>query len=138
MGPSDSNSKGMFGGFTDLVTTLKNLVISANTINQTLAKYLPAGSSLVTVSGTNTPIGTTGAQTINKPGGAVNFAAAATSLVVTNSLVNAASIILAMVQTNDASMNYVRAIPSSGSFTLIPDSAPTGTTRVGFLVLTLI
>lgn len=34
-------SGGMFGGFSDLITVLKNLVVSANTINQTLAAVFP-------------------------------------------------------------------------------------------------
>ena len=42
MTPSDKQQGGgMFGGFSDLITTLKNLVISANTINQTIAKVFP-------------------------------------------------------------------------------------------------
>lgn len=138
MGPNPSDDKRFFGGFIDLVTAIKNLVISANTINQTLKAYLPAGLSIITVSGTNTPAGTTGAQTINKPGGSVNFAASDTSLVVTDSLVSSDSIIIPTVLTNDGSMLTVQAIPSSGSFTLIPNAPPSGETRVGFLVVNLI
>lgn len=135
MNEQDTN-KGWFGGLTDLVTAVKNLVISANTINQTLSAKLPGGLSIVTVSGTITPGGTTGAQTINKPSGSVNFAAAASSLVVTNSLVNASSIILAEVLTNDGTMTACIVVPASGSFTIIANSPATGVVRVGFLVLT--
>lgn len=78
--------------------------------------------------------GTTGAQTINKTTGTVNFAAAATSLVVTNSLVTANSIIICTVGTNDTTMKSVAAVATSGSFTLYPDAAPTAETRVNFLV----
>ena len=78
--------------------------------------------------------GTTGAQTINKPYGSVNFAAAATSLVVTNSLVTSSSVILATVATNDSTMKTVTAVAGSGSFTLYANAAATGETRVNFVV----
>lgn len=56
MGYGDNNSgntPGMFGGIIDLVTAVKNLGISANTINQTLAKVFPQsiGTSASAVGG---------------------------------------------------------------------------------------
>jgi len=36
------SNAGFFGGLSDLITSMKNLVISANTINQTLAKVFPS------------------------------------------------------------------------------------------------
>lgn len=78
--------------------------------------------------------GTTGAQTINKPQGSVNFAASAASLVVTNSLVTTSSVIVASVATNDATMKDVQAVAGSGSFTLYPNAVPTAETRVNFIV----
>ncbi len=78
--------------------------------------------------------GTTGAQTINKPTGTVNFAAAAGSLVVTNSLVTANSIIQLTVGTNDATMKSALAVASTGSFTIFPNATPTAETRVNFTV----
>lgn len=77
---------------------------------------------------------TTGAQTIDKTAGSVNFAAAATSLVVTNSLVDADSVILATVATNDTTLKSVQAVAGSGAFTLYANAAATGETRVNFLV----
>jgi hypothetical protein len=79
--------------------------------------------------------GTTGAATINKVAGSVNFAAAATSLVVTNSLVNANSLIIATVMTNDSTMKSASAVVGSGSFTLHANAAATAETRVAWLVL---
>lgn len=79
--------------------------------------------------------GTTGAQTIDKPAGSVNFAAADTSLVVTNSLVTANSVIVCTVATNDATMLSVQAVATSGSFTLYANAAATAETRVNFLVI---
>lgn len=78
--------------------------------------------------------GTTGAQTINKTTGSVNFAAAATSLVVTNSLVATSSIIICTVGTNDTTCKSVQAVAASGSFTIYPNVAPTAETRVNFIV----
>lgn len=83
---------------------------------------------------TITTIGTTGAQTINKTTGTVNFAAAASSLIVTNSLSATSSIIHATVATNDATMKSVQAVALSGSFTLYPNANPTAETRVNFTV----
>ncbi len=79
--------------------------------------------------------GTTGAQTIDKPAGSVNFAVAATSLVVTNSLVTSSSIIVATIGTNDATMTSVQVVAGAGSFTLYANAAATSETRVNFLVI---
>lgn len=84
---------------------------------------------------TITAAGTTGAQTINKTAGSVNFAAAATSLVVTNSFVDANSVIICTVATNDTTMTSVQAVAGSGSFTLYANAAATAETRVNFLVV---
>ena len=84
---------------------------------------------------TVTAAGTTGAQTINKNAGTVNFAAAATSLVVTNSLVTTSSIIICTVGTNDTTMKSVSAVAASGSFTIYANSAATAETRVNFIVI---
>jgi hypothetical protein len=83
----------------------------------------------------NTVSGGTGAVTINKPSGTVNFAAAATSLVVTNSLCTTNSIIIATVRSNDSTLKSVQAVPASGSFTLYANAAATATTSVGFLII---
>ena len=84
---------------------------------------------------TITPAGTTGARTINKNAGSVNFAASAASLVVTNSLVSTNSVILATVGSNDSTMKGVHIIPAAGSFTIHGNALPTGETRVNFLVI---
>ncbi len=83
---------------------------------------------------TVTAAGTTGAQTINKPTGSVNLAASAASLVVTNSLVTANSIIQLTVGTNDATMKSALAVAAAGSFTIYPNAVPTAETRVNFTV----
>ncbi len=79
--------------------------------------------------------GTTGAQTINKPIGTVNFAAAATSLVVTNSFVTANSVIHVTKGTNDSTARLGAAVAAAGSFTIFMDVAPAAETRVNFMVV---
>ena len=79
--------------------------------------------------------GTTGAQTINKNAGTVNFAAAATSLVVTDSRVTTSSIIICTVGTNDTTLKSVAAVAGAGSFTLYASAAATAETRVNFLII---
>jgi len=79
--------------------------------------------------------GGTGAQTINHISGTVNFAGAATSLVVTNSLVSTSSIVFAVIRTADATAQLMNVVPAAGSFTINMSVAPTGTTSVGFFVI---
>jgi hypothetical protein len=84
---------------------------------------------------TNTAAGTTGAQTINRPSGTVNFAAGATSLVVTNSLCTTASIVLPVIRTNDATATIKNVVPAAGSFTINLGAAGTAETSVGFFII---
>ncbi len=88
----------------------------------------------VSLTKTITAVGTTGAQTINKSSGAVNFAAAATSLVVTNSLVTVNSIILISKATNDTTARLGAVVAAAGSFTIYMDVAPVAETRVNFIL----
>ena len=83
---------------------------------------------------TITAPGTTGAQTINKASGTVRFAAAAGSLVVTDSVVTANSIITGNLITNDATAVLGAIVPASGSFTIYMKTNPTGETGVCFRV----
>jgi hypothetical protein len=89
----------------------------------------------LTTDATNTAGGTTGAQTINKPTGTVNFAAGASSLVVTNSLVTTSSIVFAVIRTNDATALIKNVVPASGSFTITLNANATAETSVGFMVI---
>jgi len=127
-----------------------NITAAANTANRTytlpdasgtfvLAGGAGAFTSLsmtgdLTLAKTITASGTTGAQTINKSSGTVNFAAAASSLVVTNSLVTVNSIIQLTVGTNDTTMRSAIAVAAAGSFTIYPTAAPTAQTRVNFTI----
>lgn len=78
--------------------------------------------------------GTTGAQTINNATGCVNFAAAATTLVVTNSLAATTSVIMVNAMTNDATCNIKDVERAAGSFTIRMTAACTAETAACFLV----
>lgn len=88
--------------------------------------------------GTITAGGTTGARTIDKPIGQVNFAAAATSLVVTNSLATAPAnyIVIATPQANDSTGRVIGVVKGTGSFT-IHCTAPASEMPVAFQLITL-
>jgi len=109
-----------------IVSNAESKTPKAITVNDFLTSMFDA---------TITPTGTTGARTINKHAGSVNFAAGAASLVVTNSLASTSSVILVTVGSNDSTMKGVHILPAAGSFTIHSNAAPTGETRVNFLVI---
>lgn len=82
---------------------------------------------------TNT--GTIGAVTINKAAGRVNVAAAATSVVVTNSYVTAASKVFCTIAQNDATAVLKNVVPAAGSFTITLNAAATANTAIDFFVV---
>lgn len=84
---------------------------------------------------TITTAGTTGNTTINNQAGSVNFATSATSLVVTNSLVNANSVIVTTVATSPTTVSSASAVAATGSFTLYPNVSPNVETRINWLVI---
>lgn len=98
------------------------------------AANLSLAGSLV-LDSTITPPLTVGDQTINTATGTVNFAALATTLTVTNSLVTADSIVLAVVRTNDATAAIKNVEPTAGAFTINLAAAATAETSVGFVVI---
>lgn len=76
---------------------------------------------------------TVGAVTINMPSGRVNVAASATSVVVTNSLVTAASHVIAQPSTNDSTGRVTAVVPAAGSFTIYL-TAPAAQMSIDFVV----
>jgi hypothetical protein len=85
---------------------------------------------------TDIAAGTTTPPTINKAAGSVNLAAAATSLVVTNSLVTTSSRVLVTLHTADATCYSIIPVSAAGSFTIYPKpAAPTAEVNVSFIVL---
>jgi hypothetical protein len=90
----------------------------------------------LTLPSTITAPGTTGNQTINKPTGRVNIAAAGTTITVTNNLVTANSHVIAWVATSgDATAKTCIAVPGAGSFVVTLNAAATGEVPIGFLVI---
>jgi hypothetical protein len=119
---TSTGSVGLGGTITHTGTLAgAHLIIDGTTGNLSIQKTITAG-------------GTTGAQTINKTSGSVNFAAGATSLVVTNSLVSTSSVILVTMASNDATAAGLRVVAGAGSFTIHLMTAPTAEMRVNFLV----
>lgn len=129
-----------FGGTTSAFPSLKRSSTSIQIRSADDSADASLTAATLTLSGnliipkTVTPAGTTGAQTIDKISGSVNFAAGATSLVVTNALVTVNSIIHLTIATNDLSAQGLRYTPGAGSFTIRFLTAPAGETRVDFLV----
>lgn len=89
-------------------------------------------SGAFSIPATNTTTGTTGAQTINKAAGSVNFAAGAQTLVVTNSYATANSIIVVTVYGSDATAISARVTPAAGAFTITLNATATAETKVAF------
>lgn len=83
---------------------------------------------------TITPIGTTGNVTINQIAGTVNIAAVAATATVTNSLVTANSLVLAIARTNDTTCAVKNIVPGAGSFVVNMTANCTAATSVGFIV----
>jgi hypothetical protein len=100
----------------------------------TLSSYRDMKMRKLHLDATMTAAGTTGARTINKGAGAVNFAAGATSLVVTNDQVTTASIILAMVD-DAAAVHVQRVVAGSGSFTIYLNTTPAEECAVKWIVI---
>jgi len=79
---------------------------------------------------------TIGAVTISKMSGRANIAAAASSVVVTNTLVTAASKVFAVLAAVDATATGIASVvPTAGSFTITANAVATGNTAVDFLVI---
>ncbi len=133
---SDANfGRLQFGGTTSSYPSLKRSSAALHVRLADDSDYAVIVAKELDLDKTITTGGTTGAQTINKAAGTVNFAASATSLVVTNSLVSTSSIIMVTVGTDDTTMKSAHVVAAGGSFTIYPDVAPTAGTRVNFLVI---
>lgn len=100
------------------------------------AAYLSDGRLNVALTFTNKAIaGASGNITQNVPAGRVQFAAAASTLTLTNSFITANSLIICTVGTNDATAFAAAAIPAAGSATIKLNAAATGVTVVNYVVI---
>lgn len=80
--------------------------------------------------------GTPGNATINKASGKVAIAIGAASVTVTNSLVTAASTVIATLQFVDATLTQILSVvPGSGSFVITGNANATAATKVAFVVI---
>lgn len=79
--------------------------------------------------------GTPGNATINTLSGRAAFAAAGSTVVVTNSTVTAASKVFVSLRGGDATLVSVRVTPAAGSFTVTGNAAATATTIFDFFVV---
>lgn len=80
--------------------------------------------------------GTVGAVQIDKPAGRAIIALGASTVVVTNSLVTANSIVIAQLAAVDATLTFVKAVvPAAGSFTIHGNANATANCAVNFLVI---
>lgn len=79
--------------------------------------------------------GTPGNVTQNVEHGRAAFAAAASTVVVTNSQVAANSTVLVSLGGSDATLTSVRVTPAAGSFTVTGNAAATGTTPFDYIVI---
>lgn len=98
------------------------------------SRFRVGNSGKITFDSTITAAGTTGNQTINKPSGTVNIAAAGTTVTVTNNLVTTSSIVTAVIRTNDATAEIKNVVPSAGSFVITLSAAATAEVSIGFIV----
>jgi hypothetical protein len=116
-----------------LVGTLTSdfLLLGTNNLE---AMRIDATQSLVFPS-TITPAGTTGAQTIDKISGTVNIATGNSSIVVTNNMCTANSIIMVSVRTNDTTAYIKNVVAAAGSFTINLGANATAEVSIGFFIL---
>jgi hypothetical protein len=94
-----------------------------------------SGPTVFRFNGTVTTTGVTGNTTINKSFGSVNFAAGATSLVLSSTAIKADSLIFCTVQTNDTTAKSCSVSGTAvGSTTIRLNAAATAETKVAFLI----
>jgi hypothetical protein len=130
------------GKFTGAATGQYIAVNSVGSVAYNFLDFQKNGVTLFEVDSTGKNIfastitagGTTGNQTINKPSGTVNIAAAGTTVTVTNSLVSTSSIVVAVIRTNDTTAYIKNVVPSSGSFVINLGAAATAEVSIGFIV----
>lgn len=80
--------------------------------------------------------GVAGAYTIHKPAGQVKIAAGASSIVVTNNMVTANSIILCTVASADGTLTFIKnVVAAAGSFTITANAAATADCKINFFIV---
>jgi hypothetical protein len=117
-------------GAKTLTSTTANVTLGATTTGLTTLTRLDTFTVISTDSS-----GTPGNATINNLSGRAAFAAAASTVVITNSKVTATSKVFVSLAGGDATLTSVRVTPAAGSFTVTGNAAATGTKNFDFLVV---
>lgn len=117
-------------------TVTMNPATAGNINNIAVGQTTPAAVKTSNLAATYTDSsGTPGNVTNNSPRGRAAFAAAGSTVVVTSSLVTAASSVQVQLGGADATLNSVRVTTAAGSFTVTGNAAATGITPFDFLVV---
>jgi len=131
---SYSQSNGTFScsgtGAKTLTATTANVTLGATTTGLTTLTRLDTFTVVSTDSS-----GTPGNATNNNLSGRAAFAAAGSTVVITNSKVTAASKVFVSLAGGDATLTSVRVTPAAGSFTVTGNVAATATTVFDFFVV---
>ena len=118
-------------GAKTLTATTANVTLGATTTGLTTLTRL---DTLTVISSDSS--GTPGNATNNNLSGRAAFAAAASTCVITNSKVTAASkVFVSLTGAADATLKYVTVTPGAGTFTVTGNAAATATTVFDFLVV---
>lgn len=136
---------GSFNAGTGAARSLAFMYGSAQKIQMSSLSFVPVANGLMRLGSPSvgwsafyvdyTNTATVGAVVINKAAGRVNIAAAGIAVVVTNSLVTAASHVFAVVSQNDATAQVMNVVPAAGSFTINLTAAATAQTSIDFFVV---
>jgi hypothetical protein len=121
-----------------IVLSVSGVTSGAFTITSVSVQEIQGG--FITVGGginfgpTLITAGATGNKTINKSAGQVRIAAAGTTVTVTNNLVTARSIVIAVPASNDTTAQVKNVVAAAGSFTINMVAGVTAETPVSFVV----
>lgn len=97
-------------------------------------EFLSSGAQVLEA-GDSTGVGEEGNTTLNTPSGQSLIEAGQAAIVVTNSMVEATSIVLAVLQGVDATLTSLKScVPAGGSFTITGNTTATADVQVGWVV----
>lgn len=108
---------------------------SGNTLTISSGAVLRLGATSSFAAAVTDSSGTPGNATQNTDRGRAAFAAAASTVTITNSQVAANSTVLAQLGGADATLTSVRVTPGAGSFTVTGNAAATGTTPFDYFII---
>ena len=121
-------------GTSDIIFQAHPAGVTGTADTTTTEVFRVKGSGSIVVPVTITAVGTTTTQTINKPAGRINIAAAGTTATVNNNLVTANSVIIVVAATADTTARVTSVVPGAGSF-VINTVATTSECAFSFLVI---